>query len=192
MVESSPYYTPDAKFPAYDPDKAQQMFDAYADAHGGPMTISFTIPNVAIAQAIGDFLQTQLAAYDNVELELNVVEGPVYVKTLFEGGFDIAYFGMSNYDPVADFQAFFGTGGNRNFGKYSNPAVDQLISDAYAATDGDDKVAIVQEIQTTVASEGLLWVPVALLNTLVSSDEVGAAPYMTDGILQWDRVWLKQ
>jgi peptide/nickel transport system substrate-binding protein len=63
-------------------------------------------------------------------------------------------------DPLAFLRTIMGTGGSQNYNEYSNPAVDDLLAEAAATTDEDDRAALVNEIQD-IAMADLPWIPIA-------------------------------
>jgi peptide/nickel transport system substrate-binding protein len=192
FAKSSPYYCKCGVFPKYDPKKAQAYFNAYAARTGGPLNITFATASSTTSIATASYLQAQLAGYQNVTLNTDVIGSAVYVSTLAAGAFDIAFFNITNYDPMQDFQDFFTTGGSRNFGKYSNPTVDNLVAQGFAATTQAAKVKVVDQLQKILVGNGELWYPAQLQAWILSDSKVGAAPYFSTGDFRWDQVWVKK
>ena len=62
-------------------------------------------------------------------------------------------------DPLAFLRTIVGTDGSQNYNDYSNPKVDDLLSQAAAANDEDDRASLVNEIQD-IAMADLPWIPI--------------------------------
>ncbi|TFB54385.1 ABC transporter substrate-binding protein [Cryobacterium tagatosivorans] len=63
-------------------------------------------------------------------------------------------------DPLDFLRTIMGTGGSQNYNEYSSPEVDDLLAEAAAATDEDERAALVNEIQD-IAMTDLPWIPIA-------------------------------
>jgi peptide/nickel transport system substrate-binding protein len=108
-------------------------------------------------------LQEQLKQI-GIEAELDLQENAIYLENYFAGNFDLSVTGTSAYiDPNDVIQGNFGTGESNNGTQYSNPAVDQLITDGITATDQAERAAIYQEIQTILLQD-LPWVNLFIAN----------------------------
>ena len=62
-------------------------------------------------------------------------------------------------DPLAFLRTIIGTDGSQNYNGYSEPDVDQLLLDAAAANDEDERAGIVNELQER-AMKDLPWIPI--------------------------------
>ncbi|MGW6919312.1 ABC transporter substrate-binding protein [Kitasatospora sp. NPDC054939] len=81
----------------------------------------------------------------------------------------IDMFPETYYDSITDpldLLANFRTGAYQNFASYSDPAYDGLVQKAVEATDPAQRFAVTAELQR-IASEQLLWIPVAEWPTAV-------------------------
>lgn len=71
-----------------------------------------------------------------------------------QGDFDIALsINFSFPDPGVDFLAWYGTDQGRNYGKYSNPAVDDIIDRILTTVDPDERQARIDEAQDLIWEE---------------------------------------
>jgi peptide/nickel transport system substrate-binding protein len=130
--EGTPFHNPEITFPEPDPVEAQRLFDELA-AEGKP--VSFTIVNAggdSNNKAIG--LQTQLAAYDNVDVKVQVLDGASYGTTLFAGDFDLAVYGFAGEDPEPAF-ASLRTTHPLKIASMGSPQIDAAIQEGREATD---------------------------------------------------------
>ncbi|WP_395292992.1 ABC transporter substrate-binding protein [Kitasatospora hibisci] len=81
----------------------------------------------------------------------------------------IDMFPETYYDSITDpldLLANFRTGAYQNFASFSDPAYDELVKKAVAATDPAQRFAVTAQLQKT-ASDQLLWIPVAEWPTAV-------------------------
>src|SRR4051812_18263091 len=65
----SPFYDAKALLPAYDPVKAQQLFDQVAADNGGTVKISFSTYNVTPIVNSATYIQAKLNGYKNVKVD---------------------------------------------------------------------------------------------------------------------------
>ncbi len=186
---SSLFNNPDATFPAYDHDEAQRLFNEYAERTGGPMKIQFTAAQQGAGAA--EFFQAQFADYDNVNVELNLVDAAVYPQTLAEGGFDLAQFNWNAGYPSPNLRDFYGTGGQRNFGQYSNEEVDELLKSAEATLDVEEQAEFYRQVQDIIVTQdAVAYYIFQLPNVAFSTEELHGLTYAVNGVWLFDRVWL--
>lgn len=74
FVEESPFHT-DIGMSRYDPDAARALFDELA-AEGKPVKFTFTAITTVENRANAESVQAQLSAFDNVEVDVEVVDFP--------------------------------------------------------------------------------------------------------------------
>ena len=148
----------------YDPDKALELFkeagwedsdgDKILDKHGEKLTISLSThsedPNRM--QAV-EYLQNEFTKY-GVQTEVKTSEWPTFSAAMTEGDFDIALLGWLNLvDPDKSFYNPFHTDGGSNYGKYSNPTVDELIEKGRTSLNQDERTDVYQQAASIVTEE---------------------------------------
>ncbi|GAB3123356.1 ABC transporter substrate-binding protein [Glaciibacter psychrotolerans] len=62
-------------------------------------------------------------------------------------------------DPLAFLRTIVGTGGSQNYNEFSQPDIDALLDKAAAASDENDRAALVNEIQDKAMAD-LPWIPI--------------------------------
>jgi peptide/nickel transport system substrate-binding protein len=155
-----PYYQIDLSktfCPAPDIAKAQQLL-----TDSGAKNVSFTIiaaaaePPTAVAEAQN--IQAQLKAI-GVDAKIETLELGVYVARWLKGDFDAAIaLNGGNPDPGVMFNRYWMSTGNLNMvAGYSDPAIDQLLSDGIATTDPVARKAIYDQVQTKLI-EAAPWI----------------------------------
>ncbi len=189
--KGSPFYTAEAKIPRYDPKQAQALFDQYAAKTGGPMTVNFILPSGPSDATATSFYTAQFARYTNVTVKITTVIPASYDITLLSGQYDMAGFTWSAADPEA-LIGLYGTGGTSNFGKYSNPLVDQLFDEASATTNPEQRVRYFSQAQKILVSDdAIAYLMGQLPNLTASTGNVrGIDQHAGDGLWLWDRIWL--
>lgn len=136
--EDSPYYDRAYTLPtnpsATPNPVAQKMFDELAAETGGPLTFSIASSQNANAAALSQAVLTQLAAYKNVNVTFNQLDGPGYARAFSTGDFT-AILGGGGGTPEPGLFELLHTGGTTNWGKVSVPGIDAALDAARAAPD---------------------------------------------------------
>jgi ABC-type transport system substrate-binding protein len=147
--DDSKYQTPEAAaaWPAFDIAKAKALVQEYV-ATGGSATVEYKTTNAPNRVAFAEFLQAQMAAigitlqpkfFDLAQYSSSVVQSRDFQMAGWVGGpVDTPY-------PAA--QNLLRTGGNANYGSYSNPKVDALLDQAAATTDDAERTRLYQQVQ---------------------------------------------
>jgi peptide/nickel transport system substrate-binding protein len=121
-------------WPAYNRASAQQLFNAYAAAHGGPVT--FTIQGFqdpVTGKNLG-FIQAALGQFKNVKVNITTVAASTAISNVFTGNYQASAWGAPWYTP-ADLYIYLSPGQQLNVYKYSNPAVTSALASARATGD---------------------------------------------------------
>jgi peptide/nickel transport system substrate-binding protein len=158
------YYEPDVKQYPYDPEQALALLDAAGWIPGGDgirekngERLSFVCTVITGDQRNRGKAEVAQADLAEVGIEMQIEEQPVAsILAGFGTGeveasiFNWTYGGGSG-EP--DARTSLKTGAARNFSKYSNPLVDELLDQGVATTDPDERKAIYSEIQKIVAED---------------------------------------
>ena len=130
---------------AYQLDEAKALIQEY----GKPVTFSFKLlaGNEEFADGIRATIEYWKEAGIDAELQLEA-DLSTYVVQGVTGDFDmIGWLGGSIGDPDTTLYNLFHTGGSSNYGKYSNPRVDELLDLARSSNVDADRKAAYDEIQ---------------------------------------------
>ncbi|GAA5128355.1 ABC transporter substrate-binding protein [Pseudonocardia adelaidensis] len=179
FTESSPYHTAAASeaWPAYDPERAKQLIAEYRADGGNP---DFTFKTTQTRVPFGEFLQAQMAAvgidvqlqfYDLAQFSSSVVQSNDFQLTTWIGTFDSPFPGVTR---------LLHTGGNTNYGKYSNPRVDALLDEAAATSDPAVRTNAYQQVETLVGQDlAMAWFSRSYLSTITKPEVKGVDRYVS-------------
>lgn len=130
----------------YDPDRAGRMLDSLGwrdsdgdgvrDRAGRPLAISVMVPtSSSFRQRMAVLLQDQLSR-GGVRLEVERLEFNTFMERQKSGVSDgnLGAWVLTDGSP-AGFRNTWGSGGDRNYGRYSNPAADAQVDSGLATFD---------------------------------------------------------
>jgi peptide/nickel transport system substrate-binding protein len=178
----SPYQTAEAEaaWPTYDPERAKQLVQEYV-AQGGSATVQYKTTNAPNRVAFAEFLQAQMAAigitlqpqfFDLAQYSSRVVQSQDFQIAGWVGGpVDAPYPAATN---------LLHTGGNANYGGYSNPQMDALLDQATASSDPAERTRLYQQVQL-LANEDLAvaFYSRGYLSTITRPEVKGVVRYLT-------------
>ena len=153
---------------------------------GYPDGVDFEIVTLGSLRVVVDtaqVAQAQLAAA-GFNATVTVEEVGNFVQRWRNGDFDtFASLNGGNPDPDGYLDRTFRTGGSTNVFKYSNPAVDTLLTAGQQATDFATRQGIYAELQRALACDGpIAHVAYATLFTALADDVVGFEQMPTRGL----------
>jgi peptide/nickel transport system substrate-binding protein len=187
--EDHPFYVADAKLHSYDEEKAQELFDQYAETHGGPLT--FTVNSADNQLPVMEFIQAGLAKFENVKMEIEVTVPLQSVERALAGDFQATIFTMNWADPEPDVTNFLSTDGGRNYMKYSNPEVDAAIQAGRSSLDTEERAKAYEIVQKAIVEDApfTFFRPLAFL-TVLGNDVENFETYNA-GIPNWAELSVK-
>ena len=131
-LPDSPWYNKQLPIPARDVAKAKALLKE-AGAEG--ITIGLRVPNTPHAIQVGEVLQS-MAAEAGITIKVLAGETNANIDAMNRGDFQMhlsTWSGRS--DPDANISIFLASDGFQNWGHYVNPAFDDVLAKARAATD---------------------------------------------------------
>jgi ABC-type transport system substrate-binding protein len=177
FTDDSPYHTAAASqaWPKYDPERAKQLIAEYRASGGDP---SFTFKTTQARVPFGEFIQAQMAAvgidikvqfYDLAQFSSAVVQSNDFQLTTWVGAFDVPYPGATR---------LLHTGGNTNYGDYSNPQVDALLDEAGRTTDEAVRTRAYQQVELLAGQDlSMAWFSRSYLSTITKPEVKGIDRY---------------
>jgi peptide/nickel transport system substrate-binding protein len=183
IQESSPMYDASTVFPDADPARAQELLDQLA-AEGTP--VSFTIATTegaASQRAVA--IQTQLAQFDNLDVQVEVIPGPEYGTTLFTGDFDLAIYGFGGIDPEPAF-ASFRSDAPLPIAAMNNAEIDAAIQAGREATTVEERTAAYADLAAAFNDEYRMRFENRNYNWVVLNEDVGGTVQYGQGSVLLD------
>jgi ABC-type transport system substrate-binding protein len=143
--------------------------------------VQYKTTNAPNRVAFAEFLQAQMAAI-GITLQPQFFDLAQYSSSVVQSkDFQIAGWVGGPVDvPYPAVQNLLHTGGNTNYGSYSNPQVDQLLDEAAATTDDAKRTADYQQAQLLTNQD----IPVAYysrgyLSTITKPEVKGVVRYLS-------------
>lgn len=154
----SQYYDSSLKPYAYDPDRAKQLLEEAGVGSDFQVVIDAQEPDRAVAEIIA-----QQYRQVGIDASVRIWEWPVLQKATLDGERQVLLgsWGNSFRHPVDLATPTLITGGRGNYSLYSNPEVDQLLTDAAVASDAEaaELYRQAQQILYDEAPWVFLWIP---------------------------------
>ncbi|MCF1461764.1 ABC transporter substrate-binding protein [Agrobacterium vitis] len=186
FTKSSPFYDPTNKLPTYNPKHAQELFDQLAK-DGKPFNIKLVTYSNSDLKRLASYLQQALSAYDNVTVNLQLVDqamlsptckGQMNFDFCVDGGVLVA----NGAEPIIS--NLLSSNGNDNWGKYNSPDMDKELAEANATMDPAAVKAAYAKVQKRVATDLPLYIFGAETRFLLLRDTTGGIVPSNGGILQ--------
>lgn len=186
FTASSPYYDPADVLPTYDPARAQELFNELA-ADGTPFKMKLVTYTNADLRRLASYLQQVLTAYENVEVELELVDQAMLKpQCQTQVNFDLCVDGgvlvANGAEPIIS--NLLKTGGVDNWGQYSSETMDGLLNQANQTMDQAEVKATYAEVQKVIAEDLPLYIFGSETRYLLLRDNTGGIVPSNGGILQ--------
>lgn len=164
LIPPSWAYSDDIKGFEYDPEKAKALFaeagwkdsngDGILDKDGKKLSLTLSThtedPN---RMQTVEYLQNEFAKA-GIEAKVATTEWPTFSANMMAQKFDIALLGWLNLvDPDRSMYNQFNSKSGNNYGKYSNPKVDELLEKGRTTLDQEERNKIYQEAAKIVTDE---------------------------------------
>ncbi len=186
FTKSSPFYDPADKLPTYNPEHAQELFDALAN-DGKPFDIKLVTYSNSDLKRLASYIQQSLSAYENVKVEVQLVDqamlsptckGQMNFDFCVDGGVLVA----NGAEPIIS--NLLSSNGNDNWGKYNSADMDKELAEANATMDPAAVKAAYAKVQKRIATDLPLYIFGAETRYLLLRDTTGGIVPSNGGILQ--------
>lgn len=162
LLPGTYYYSEDVNVYDYNLERAAELLaeagwtdsngDGILDKDGQKLSIELTTNVDPNRQQVLEFLQGEWSQL-GIDASVRVYEWPSFIADVENGIYDIALIGWLNLvDPDRSYLAFR-TGGDSNYGSYSNARVDELLDEGRTETDLAARKAIYIEAATIITDE---------------------------------------
>jgi peptide/nickel transport system substrate-binding protein len=168
--------------PEYDPEGAKALLEeAGADV---PYEIEIKVTNTPDTLRLAQAVQASVAE-GGFELTIVPVEYSSLLEVQEQGDFDLLQLGWSGrVDPHGNMYNFLSTGAGNNYSGYSNPEVDELLTEAATVIDPAERADLYGQVVTQVQQDN----PVIYLYRTRSltgyADEVAGISTYADGVVR--------
>jgi peptide/nickel transport system substrate-binding protein len=191
VVESSPWHTPDADYPAYDPDEAQRLFDEYRAETGSD--VSFTLGSFQQTEniAVAEFIQTALNQYEGVDVQVDAADAPTATGRVLQRDYQAHLWGFPVLDADPGLFNALHSGLPTNVTGYTNAAVDALLDEARITTANDERATLYQDALVQYVADMPFWHTLHPAFGYVYSDRVGGIELYEDGNLRSDLLFVR-
>ena len=182
--EDSPFHDPDAALPEFDPAEAERLLEEY----GQPLEFTILVSPSRLPYA--EAWQAQLAAFPDIRPTIQQIDPSQVIPTLAQGQFQAVSFSMGGQDPEPDMYDHYHSAGARNYGKFSDPAMDAALEAGRTSLDEAERAEAYATMQQIVADQVIdLWYTRNAYG-YPHQDNVRDLALSTTYAL-WDRVWLE-
>ena len=147
--ESSPFYT-DVALPASNKEEAQRLFDELA-AEGKPVRFTYLAYPTTESKAAGESIQTQLSAFDNVEVQVEVVDYAAATARAGARDFDMLISSSIIQDPDFPMWMAFHSTSPGNFTGISDEELSTALDQGRVAESVDERKAAYDTAQKRIA-----------------------------------------
>ncbi|MDD5702477.1 MAG: ABC transporter substrate-binding protein, partial [Dehalococcoidales bacterium] len=152
-----PGYNPDVAGFSFDPHGARELFRAskYGDVSNLP---TITLTTSGYGGSVGAVLESLVYQWKQnlgIDVVIRQIEPERFfynTKTEIDQMYDIGW--IADYPHPQNFlDIMFSTGSNYNYGSYSNPGVDALISQANQSSDHDESLALYRQAEQMIVDD---------------------------------------
>lgn len=147
--EDSPFYA-DISINETDPEAAQALFDELA-AEGKPVSFTFMSYPTTESRTLAETLQAQLSAFDNVEMQVDVVDYAAAQGRTGARDFDMVISSATVQDPDYALWQAFHSESSGNFLGVSDPQLDEALDKGRNAESTDERVEAYTTVQERIA-----------------------------------------
>jgi len=149
---SNPFYQ--AKFPTPKRDLARARALLKEAGVSGPVTLDFMVPNNPETRAVAEVIQS-MAAEAGFDLKIRVTEFATSLNEAEKGNFQLYMLAWSGRtDPDGNLFSFASCKGPLNYGRFCDPAMDELLQKARSVTSMAERKALYEQVAAKWLTEG--------------------------------------
>ena len=177
-------------FPPRDPEEAQALFDELAADTGGPLQFELLVSTATHQQ--GEFLQSNLAEFENVEMTLTEEAGATFAPRVFRKDYQAAIYATQLVDPEPELYDLFRSDSPRNLTGYDDPTFDQALQVGHESLDEAERAEAYETVQRTIIDESIAyWFARWQQWTFYDDQRIGGFATFFDGVPYFEQIWLR-
>ncbi|GLY38950.1 peptide ABC transporter substrate-binding protein [Amycolatopsis sp. NBRC 101858] len=184
---SSPFHT---GTPVGAPDKAtaQRLFNELA-AEGKTVSFTFTATSSSENRALAEAIQAQLNAFQNVKMQVKVVEYAELAKLQTTHDFDATVSSAAFLDPEPRLWTAFAADSRSNMSGINDPELNAALVKGRTSTSADERKAAYDQVQKRLVEDHPnLWLT-RNVSAAISSKQIGGVEQYGFGSLLPDALW---
>lgn len=168
--------------PEYDPEGAKALLEEAGVET--PYTIEMKVTNTPDTLRLAQAVQASVAD-GGFEVEITPVEYSSLLEVQEQGDFDLLQLGWSGrVDPHGNMFNFLSTGAGNNYSGYSNPEVDDLLTEAATVIDPAERAELYGQVVTQVQEDNpIIYLYRTRSLTGYTSEVAGISTY-ADGVVR--------
>jgi peptide/nickel transport system substrate-binding protein len=183
IAPQTPYASPASNAcPPFDPKHARQLL-----AEAGvpmPLKVSLQVSNDQDALRFAQALQASVAE-GGFDLQIVPVEYSTLLDVQKRGDFELLQLGWSGrIDPDANTSRFLSTSSAGNYGGFSSPELDNLLSQAARLTDPAERATVYGQAVQVIQRENPIVYTYRIRNITVHSAAVTGVEVYSDGVVR--------
>ena len=188
LAKESPFFS-DVQIRSADKARAQELFDELA-AEGKPVSFTFLSYPTTESKAVAEGVQTQLSAFDNVDVEVEVVDYAAATARAGQRDFDMTITASLFEDPDAGLWPSFHSTSSGNFLGVDDPELDQALDLGRTASTQEERTQAYETVQKRLAEiHPGVWYVRALPSVIYGENVHGVDLYTLGSPLPED-IWL--
>lgn len=182
----------DATLPVVKRDLAQAKAKLAEGGQAGGFKMVLKTSNTPLQQKITQLVQAQLKEI-GIEVQIQTLEFGALLKAGEQNDFDALSLGWSGrIDPDGNVEPIFGSKGAFNYGKYSSPEIDTLITRARQTAGQDERKKVYQELARKINDDvayAFTYFPPTSFAAVTSVKGFEVTP---DGLMRFKKTWLSK
>ena len=173
----------------YDKAGAQKLFNELA-AEGKPVEFTFTAFQASQSRRVGETIQAQLGAYDNVKVNLEVLDFPAATAKVQSKQFQMINTASPTFlDPEMVLYQHFHTGSAGNTTNISDPQMDEALEIGRTSSDQAERKAAYKTVAERLAALNPGFWYIRFLQGAIYQPYLGGVEQYAQGAILVDRIW---
>jgi peptide/nickel transport system substrate-binding protein len=189
--KNSPFYDPAILQPAFDPNKAQQLFDQIAADTGGPLTFTLYTFNVGNYVPGAQYIQGVLNKFRNVKVSVEPEAVALHITRVNTNDYGAAMFGNPFDDPEPTWTSIYTCNASPSPTKWCDTGFDGSINDNRVTLDPNQRISDLKQAQKIFYAQVPAFYFERRESWIFGSPAVQNVQWVNDGLGLLDRVWIK-